>query len=93
LDARLNRIPLPRLPILSCPEMFPSLARFQRASNRPHVSEAPQFIELKLSARQIPHFPVQQSCAALCNTHAKPHNRVAVNAGHPLNLADSRAFR
>lgn len=46
------------------------------------ADESPKLVKLKMIAVQIPHLGIQQRGASLADLHAKPHNRVTMNAGH-----------
>ena len=53
------------------------------------ADKAPDFIHLQTGALKIPHFGIHQGRASLADLHAKPHDRIAVNASHALNRADA----
>ena len=56
------------------------------------ADESPDFIHLQSFARQVAQFGIHQSGAALADTNAKPHDRIAMNARHAFDGADARAF-
>src|SRR5581483_1443840 len=57
------------------------------------ADKAPNLIHLQTSARQVTHLLIHQGRATLPNLHAKPHDRIPMNASHALHRTDARPLR
>src|SRR6266487_264153 len=84
LGVSINRAERPNIAILRI-IVYPQMPLF-------FADESPHLIELQIAAGQIAHLGIQQSSASLPHAHAKPHDRIAVNARHALNRANAGTF-
>jgi len=56
------------------------------------ADESPNLIHFDLEAAQAAHLGIEDLLAAFANTHAKPHDGIAVDARNPLNASDAGTF-
>jgi hypothetical protein len=57
-----------------------------------HAHERPQFIQLEPLAVEVPHFTIHQFRAGVPDTNHEPHDRIAVDAGHPFDATKAVAL-
>jgi hypothetical protein len=57
-----------------------------------HADECPQLIELKTLASKIAHLFVHQTRATIADANHQPHDRIAVDSGHPFDAAKAVAL-